>query len=31
MIVYLKNGFYEIPKYNDNNIAEIFMEKTLNA
>ncbi len=31
MSVYLKNGFYEISKYNDNHIAEIFMEKSLNA
>jgi ribosomal protein S18 acetylase RimI-like enzyme len=31
MIVFKKHGFYEIPKYNNNHIAEIFMEKSLNA
>lgn len=29
--VFEKFGFYEIPQYNDNNIAEIFMEKNLRS
>ncbi|GAA5166166.1 GNAT family N-acetyltransferase [Viridibacterium curvum] len=31
LIVFRKFGFYEIPKYNNNNVAEIFMEKLLSA
>lgn len=29
LAVFRKHGFHDIPKYNDNNIAEIFMEKSL--
>jgi putative acetyltransferase len=29
MIVFKKYGFYEIAKYNNNDVAEIFMEKNL--
>lgn len=28
--LYLKNGFVDIPKYNDNYRADVFMERTLN-
>jgi putative acetyltransferase len=27
--IFKRNGFYEIPKYNNNPVAEIFMEKEL--
>jgi ribosomal protein S18 acetylase RimI-like enzyme len=27
--LYLKNGFIDIPKYNDNYRADVFMEKKL--
>ncbi|WP_027468511.1 GNAT family N-acetyltransferase [Deefgea rivuli] len=30
IIVFKKYGFYEIPKYNNNDVAEIFMERSLN-
>ena len=29
--IFRKNGFYEIEKYNDNEVAEIFMEKILSS
>ena len=29
MIVFKKHGFYEIAKYNNNDVAQIFMEKNL--
>ncbi|MEC5385463.1 GNAT family N-acetyltransferase [Uliginosibacterium sp. H3] len=31
LLVFRKHGFHEIPKYNDNQIAEVFMEKDLTA
>ncbi|MFT3736433.1 MAG: GNAT family N-acetyltransferase [Rhodocyclaceae bacterium] len=31
LIVFRKFGFHEIPKYNNNEVAEIFMEKRLAA
>ncbi|HSC81837.1 MAG TPA: GNAT family N-acetyltransferase [Chitinolyticbacter sp.] len=30
LAIFKKYGFYEIPKYNSNDVAEIFMEKNLN-
>ncbi|WP_348945114.1 GNAT family N-acetyltransferase [Chitinibacter sp. FCG-7] len=29
LAIFRKHGFYEIPKYNDNPVAEVFMEKCM--